>query len=299
STITPTESLSKIATIKEDELPPYRNHEGVTLTAAPRTAEGGEDDHYEDRDDYPPDWSIWAPSWSTPPIIEEDEEEDDEEQSKLTIEEGQDEEEGIPNVEESPRSSPRDYSWVLLYLRGKEESIKSPLKRQDFIDDLKLNLASRLSLRYEDLHLNRLDSQDGLRVNFSIISSSSPFHKEEEEHLRLLGQLVGKEPFVLHRIQKSDVSPLSPMGHIHPYSHTANSPSEPVNSDEQVELMLYLTIGGLCIFLFVLALLSGSPTSQNRKGGAGGEEDENEDWKLLLTAVNATGGSSSFTAGEG
>ncbi|XP_040563312.1 uncharacterized protein [Lepeophtheirus salmonis] len=302
STTNSTDNHTKIATINENQLP-YRNHEGVTITAPSSSSEVAitsrkDDDHYEDRDDYPPDWSIWAPSWSTPPIIEEEEEEDS---AKLVIEEEETNEEGIPDVEESSYRKDERNHWYVLYMNGNEESIESSLKRQDFIDDLKLNLASRLAVRYEELHLNRLTSSGGqLKANFTIQSS------HEKDLVRRLTDLVSKdvvsfsgEKFILNRIVKSDVNIPETHGlsHIHSYSHTTslNSEHHKSNQDEQVELMLYLTIGGLCIFLFVLALSFLAlqlVKSGSRNGGDEDYEDEDDDWKLLLTAVNNNDGSS-------
>ncbi|XP_040581547.1 uncharacterized protein [Lepeophtheirus salmonis] len=157
--------------------------------------------------------------------------------------------------------------WYVLYLTGNQMLNKSVLKRGSFTHDLIKNIASKLKLTHGEIILNFLTlSGNDLCLNFTILSSSSSKEKQLLEQITKLVSMdvlsLGGEKFLIHRVLESKnkphiIKPIHSLSYSHPYSHTVSLLQDDAQSHlqhERVQLVLYLTIAGLCIFFVVFAL---------------------------------------------
>ncbi|KAE8736885.1 hypothetical protein FOCC_FOCC017659, partial [Frankliniella occidentalis] len=89
--------------------------------------------------------------------------------------------------------------WYLLLLAGNSTTVR--LRQKDFAKYLKLNLAARLSVEYNDLRVNRVEFKPLLMVNVTIFSrpkdnEEAPLHMLADTNATLL-ELSGEEYHVV------------------------------------------------------------------------------------------------------
>ncbi|KAK3930557.1 Neuroblast differentiation-associated protein AHNAK [Frankliniella fusca] len=92
--------------------------------------------------------------------------------------------------------------WYLLLLAGNSTTVR--LRQKDFAKYLKLNLAARLSVEYNDLRVNRVEFKPLLMVNVTIFSrpkdnEEAPLHMLADTNATLL-ELSGEEYHVVRFI---------------------------------------------------------------------------------------------------
>lgn len=112
----------------------------------------------------------------------------------------EDEQDDIEAAEQQQQQQQRSVArWYLLLLAGNSTTVR--LRQKDFAKYLKLNLAARLSVEYNDLRVNRVEFKPLLMVNVTIFSRPKdneevPLHMLAATNATLL-ELSGEEYHVV------------------------------------------------------------------------------------------------------
>ncbi|KAL1122162.1 hypothetical protein AAG570_003567 [Ranatra chinensis] len=153
--------------------------------------------------------------------------------------------------------------WFVLLLAGNSTIVK--LRQKDFAKYLKLNLAARLSLEYDELRVNRvIVAPPRLVVNVSVLPSEAgdldqefdinerifgeeeaPLHKLAETNATLL-ELSGEEYHVVRFLSLRSERPMS-------LEEAASETTSVVVTDKHtdIEKVIYVGVGGACIIVLV------------------------------------------------
>jgi len=137
--------------------------------------------------------------------------------------------------------------WYLLLLAGNSTTVR--LRRDDFTKYLRLNLAARLSLEYNDVRVNRVDLSP-LVVNVTVVTRRKdaevgPLNNLADTNATLL-ELSGEEYHMVRFIPAMDRHFTEPA----PYAETL-SQTDPFASPERhddVEMAIFTIIAGVCAF---------------------------------------------------
>ncbi|KAI5753125.1 hypothetical protein M8J77_023695 [Diaphorina citri] len=157
--------------------------------------------------------------------------------------------------------------WFILQLTGNSTIVK--LRQNDFIKYLKLNLAARLSVEYNEVHLNQVVLKPPqLLVNISIISSTD--HTTSggagEEYVDVVDQTVEEAP--LHRLAETNDTLLELSGEeYHVVRFLSLKSQEPMSTEERshklikddhkdLEVFILISVGVVCLLMLFYCFLS-------------------------------------------
>lgn len=157
---------------------------------------------------------------------------------------------------------PQTGRWFLLLLAGNSTIVK--LRQKDFAKYLKLNLAARLSLEYDDLRVNKVILiPPRLMVNVSVMPSveggvedideefeldddeeEAPLHKLAETNATLL-ELSGEEYHVVRFLSLRSQIPVS-------LDDEPSATSMIVNDRHgDIEIVIFVAVGGACAVVII------------------------------------------------
>ncbi|XP_024086435.1 uncharacterized protein LOC106667697 [Cimex lectularius] len=152
--------------------------------------------------------------------------------------------------------------WFLLLLAGNSTIVR--LRQKDFAKYLKLNLAARLSLEYDEVKLNKVVlAPPRLMVNVSVVPSGMGNLDEEFD---LNERLFGEEEAPLHKLAETNATLLELSGEeYHVVRFLSLRSQQPLALDEvasetsvvvsdhhgDIERAVYIWIGTICIFLLI------------------------------------------------
>ncbi|XP_034243146.1 agglutinin-like protein 1 [Thrips palmi] len=147
--------------------------------------------------------------------------------------------------------------WYLLLLTGNATTVR--LRQKDFAKYLKLNLAARLSVEYNDLRVNRVEFKPLLMVNVTIFSrpkdnEEAPLHMLADTNATLL-ELSGEEYHVLRFItipsEHQEALAALASGGIQADSYTGANTLPPRHVDVGVAVYFAIAAGLVSILLAV------------------------------------------------
>ncbi|CAB0012700.1 unnamed protein product [Nesidiocoris tenuis] len=152
--------------------------------------------------------------------------------------------------------------WFLLLLAGNSTIVR--LRQKDFAKYLKLNLAARLSLEYDEVKLNKVVlAPPRLMVNVSVIPSGG---SNLDEEFDLNERLFGEEEAPLNRLAETNATLLELSGEeYHVVRFLSLRSQQPLAMDEagsetnvvitdrhaDIEKVIYFGLGGACLFLII------------------------------------------------
>jgi hypothetical protein len=173
-------------------------------------------------------------------------------------------------------SSPTTGRSYLLLLAGNSTIVQ--LRQKDFAKYLKLNLAARLSLEYDDVRVNRVVlAPPQLLVNVSVVTPSEAAAAIDSEEMvgeeTVLDSDLLKEEEPLHMLAETNATLLELSGeeyhvvrllslHSHPSDRILHEEEQglpatsTVISERQsnIELVIYTGIGGACALVFLATI---------------------------------------------
>lgn len=158
--------------------------------------------------------------------------------------------------------------WFILLLAGNSTIVK--LRQKDFAKYLKLNLAARLSLEYDEVKVNRVVfAPPRLMVNVSVVPSNEGNHQDLDEELDLEDKIFGEEEAPLHKLAETNATLLELSGeeyHVVRFLslrsqqpiHMEDSPSatSTIINDRHmdIETVIYVVVGGTCALAIFITL---------------------------------------------
>lgn len=184
-------------------------------------------------------------------------------------------ESSLPSSSPSPSSPTTGRSYLLL-LAGNSTIVR--LRQKDFAKYLKLNLAARLSLEYDDVRVNRVVlAPPQLLVNVSVVTPSEAAAVIDSEEMvgeeTVLDNDLLKEEEPLHMLAETNATLLELSGeeyhvvrllslHSHPSEKKLHEDEEglPATSTiisdrhSNIELVIYTGIGSACALVFLVTL---------------------------------------------
>lgn len=182
----------------------------------------------------------------------------------------------LPSSSPSPSSPTTGRSYLLL-LAGNSTIVR--LRQKDFAKYLKLNLAARLSLEYDDVRVNRVVlAPPQLLVNVSVVTPSEAAAVIDSEEVvgeeTVIDNDLLKEEEPLHMLAETNATLLELSGeeyhvvrllslHSHPSEKKLHEDEEglPATSTiisdrhSNIELVIYTGIGSACALVFLVTLL--------------------------------------------
>lgn len=165
------------------------------------------------------------------------------------------------DMEIEKESSDSPSRWFLLLLAGNSTIVR--LRQKDFAKYLKLNLAARLSLEYDEVKVNKVVlAPPRLMVNVSVVPSGMGNLDDEFD---LNERLFGEEEAPLHKLAETNATLLELSGEeYHVVRFLSLRSQQPVSLDEassetvvvtdkhsDIEQFVYICIGGACVFLLI------------------------------------------------
>ncbi|KAF6210596.1 hypothetical protein GE061_013702 [Apolygus lucorum] len=157
--------------------------------------------------------------------------------------------------------------WFLLLLAGNSTIVR--LRQKDFAKYLKLNLAARLSLEYDEVKLNKVVlAPPRLMVNVSVIPSGGGNLDEEFD---LNERLFGEEEAPLNKLAETNATLLELSGEeYHVVRFLSLRSQQPLAMDEagaetnliitdrhaDIEKVIYFGLGGACLFLIIPLIIA-------------------------------------------
>lgn len=158
--------------------------------------------------------------------------------------------------------------WFILLLAGNSTIVK--LRQQDFAKYLKLNLAARLSLEYDEVKVNGVVfAPPRLMVNVSVVPSNEGNRQDLDEELDLEDKIFGEEEAPLHKLAETNATLLELSGeeyHVVRFLslrsqqpiHMEDSPSatSTIINDRHmdIETVIYVVVGGTCALAILTTL---------------------------------------------
>lgn len=192
-----------------------------------------------------------------------------EEQEKMLeemVSDGKKEEKISKVTEQLPPTGSR---WFVLLLAGNSTIVK--LRQRDFAKYLKLNLAARLSLEYDDVRVNKVIlAPPRLMVNVSVVPSGEGGMDDIDEELDIEDKIFGEEEAPLHKLAETNATLLELSGeeyHVVRFlslrsqqpatlEDTPSATSVIVNDrHSDIELVIYVTVGGACALVILATAL--------------------------------------------
>ncbi|PNF37141.1 hypothetical protein B7P43_G00457 [Cryptotermes secundus] len=182
----------------------------------------------------------------------------------------------LPSSSPSPSSPTTGRSYLLL-LAGNSTIVR--LRQKDFAKYLKLNLAARLSLEYDDVRVNRVVlAPPQLLVNVSVVTPSEAAAVIDSEEVvgeeTVIDSDFVKEEEPLHMLAETNATLLELSGeeyhvvrllslHSHPSEKKLHEDEEGLSATStiisdrhsNIELVIYTGIGSACALVFLVTLL--------------------------------------------
>lgn len=170
------------------------------------------------------------------------------------------------DMEIEKESSDSPSRWFLLLLAGNSTIVR--LRQKDFAKYLKLNLAARLSLEYDEVKVNKVVlAPPRLMVNVSVVPSGMGNLDDEFD---LNERLFGEEEAPLHKLAETNATLLELSGEeYHVVRFLSLRSQQPVSMDEassetvvvtdkhsDIEHIIYVGIGGACIILLIPLIMA-------------------------------------------
>lgn len=169
------------------------------------------------------------------------------------------------NHEDISRDGHRPSKWYLLLLTGNSTIVK--LRRKDFTKYLKLNLAARLSVEYDDIKVNEVIlASPKVLVNISVYAPSEDIAEESQFDLKEKFEDKGEAP--LYKLAETNATLLELSGeefHVERFlSLQSQQPEAEAQKDsvpnsvslamrhDDVEFIVYIFIGSACACAVVL-----------------------------------------------
>jgi hypothetical protein len=190
---------------------------------------------------------------------------DSEEQEKMLeniVLQGNNDTEERMEVDKGRNEEKHPGRWFILLLAGNSTIVR--LRQKDFAKYLKLNLAARLSLEYDELRVNRVVlDPPRLMVNVSVVPSEMGNLDEEFD---LNERLFGEEDAPLHKLAETNATLLELSGEeYHVVRFLSLRSEQPVSLDEaaaetsvivsdkhtDIEKFIYIGLGGACIIIII------------------------------------------------
>lgn len=150
--------------------------------------------------------------------------------------------------------------WFLLLLSGNATIVQK--RQKDFAKYLKLNLAARLSLEYDELRVNKVVLlPPRLMVNVSVVPSENDNFDEEFD---LNERLFGEEEAPLHKLAETNATLLELSGEeYHVVRFLSPCRAQPITMEEtaaqqarkisdrhgDIDYLIYIVVGGPCLSL--------------------------------------------------
>ncbi|XP_014293414.1 uncharacterized protein [Halyomorpha halys] len=172
------------------------------------------------------------------------------------------------DMEVERESSDSPSRWFLLLLAGNSTIVK--LRQKDFAKYLKLNLAARLSLEYDEVKVNKVVlAPPRLMVNVSVVPSGMGNLDDEFD---LNERLFGEEEAPLHKLAETNATLLELSGEeYHVVRFLSLRSQQPVSLDEassetvivtdrhtevDIEKIIYTVVGGACLILLLTLVIA-------------------------------------------
>ncbi|RZF45327.1 hypothetical protein LSTR_LSTR010414 [Laodelphax striatellus] len=159
--------------------------------------------------------------------------------------------------------------WFLLLLAGNSTIVR--LRQKDFAKYLKLNLAARLSLEYDEVRVNRVVlAPPRLMVNVSVVPSNENGVEDLDEELEMDDRVFGEEEAPLHKLAETNATLLELSGEeYHVVRFLSLRSQQPVSLDDvpsatslivndrhmDIETVIYVAVGGACAAVILVTAL--------------------------------------------
>lgn len=172
------------------------------------------------------------------------------------------------NNDDYSRYGHRPSKWYLLLLTGNSTIVK--LRRKDFTKYLKLNLAARLSVEYDDIKVNKVIlAPPKVLVNISVYAPSDDIAEESQFDLKEKFEDKGEAP--LYKLAETNATLLELSGeeyHVVRFlslqsqkpeaeaqkDTTPNSVSLAISKHDDIEFVIYTFLGSACACAVILTL---------------------------------------------
>ncbi|XP_075224991.1 uncharacterized protein LOC142326400 [Lycorma delicatula] len=155
--------------------------------------------------------------------------------------------------------------WFILLLAGNSTIVR--LRQKDFAKYLKLNLAARLSLEYDEVRVNRVIlAPPRLMVNVSVVPSTENGIEDLDEELDMDDKVFGEEEAPLHKLAETNATLLELSGEeYHVVRFLSLRSQQPVMLDDvpsatsmivndkhtDIEKVIYTAVGGACAIVIL------------------------------------------------
>lgn len=155
--------------------------------------------------------------------------------------------------------------WFILLLAGNSTIVR--LRQKDFAKYLKLNLAARLSLEYDEVRVNRVIlAPPRLMVNVSVVPSTENGVEDLDEELDMDDKVFGEEEAPLHKLAETNATLLELSGEeYHVVRFLSLRSQQPVMLDDvpsatsmivndkhtDIETVIYTAVGGACAIVIL------------------------------------------------
>uniref|UniRef100_A0A1B6L8K1 Uncharacterized protein n=1 Tax=Graphocephala atropunctata TaxID=36148 RepID=A0A1B6L8K1_9HEMI len=156
--------------------------------------------------------------------------------------------------------------WFILLLAGNSTIVK--LRQKDFAKYLKLNLAARLSLEYDEVRVNRVVlAPPRLMVNVSVVPSNEGNSQDLDEEIDLEDKIFGEEEAPLHKLAETNATLLELSGEeYHVVRFLSLRSQQPIQMEDSpsatsmiinerhtdIELVIYVVVGGTCAMAILM-----------------------------------------------
>ncbi|XP_054260268.1 uncharacterized protein LOC128984924 [Macrosteles quadrilineatus] len=161
--------------------------------------------------------------------------------------------------------------WFILLLAGNSTIVK--LRQKDFAKYLKLNLAARLSLEYDEVKVNRVIlAPPRLMVNVSVVPANEGGNQDLDEELDLEDKIFGEEEAPLHKLAETNATLLELSGEeYHVVRFLSLRSQQPIQMEDSpsatsmivndrhmdIELIIYVIVGGTCALAILVTFFFG------------------------------------------
>lgn len=158
--------------------------------------------------------------------------------------------------------------WFILLLAGNSTIVK--LRQKDFAKYLKLNLAARLSLEYDEVKVNRVVfAPPRLMVNVSVIPANEGNNQDIDEEIDLEDKIFGEEEAPLHKLAETNATLLELSGEeYHVVRFLSLRSQQPIQLEDSpsatstivndrhmdIEMVIYIVVGGTCAMAIIITV---------------------------------------------
>lgn len=179
---------------------------------------------------------------------------------------------GQDHLQGSTREAlPPQGRWFILLLAGNSTIVK--LRQNDFAKYLKLNLAARLSLEYDEIKVNRVVlAPPRLMVNVSVVPANEGINENLDEEIDLEDKIFGEEEAPLHKLAETNATLLELSGEeYHVVRFLSLRSQQPIQMEDSpsatsliisdrhmdIEMVIYIVVGGTCALAILITFCVG------------------------------------------